>query len=150
MKVIGKTQVLALMAAMFLPALSAEQKVYLETLELSNVLTGYGEVRAGRSCDNHPLAIGGKTFVKGVGLHAQSQMDIALDGRAVKFVAQVGVDDEEPPNRQFGTVRFHVYADGKRVASTPVIRRGDAARSFDVPLAGVKLLSLRVDDGGDG
>lgn len=140
----------AIAAVACLGSLQADQKIYLDALDLSSVMTGFGEVRARRSCENNPLTVGGKTFKNGIGVHAESRMDVSLDGTAVKFVAQVGVDDEEPDNHQRGTVRFHVYADGKRVAGTKVIRRGDAAQTLEVPLAGVKKLSLRVDDGGDG
>ena len=40
------------------------------------------------------MTIGGQTFERGVGTHSVSEIAIQLDGKAVSFTAQVGLDDE--------------------------------------------------------
>ncbi len=139
--------VLALAASL---SVGAETKVWIDSLDLGPVITGFGQVRARRSCEDHTLSVGGQPYQNGIGVHAVSRMDIDLGGQAVKFVAAVGVDDEEPDNHMRGTVSFKVQADGKTVAATGVIRRGDKAKTIEVPLKGAKRLTLIVDDGGDG
>ena len=74
-------------------------------------------------------------------------MWIDLKGSATKFVSAVGVDDDAHGK---GSVGFEVWADGKKLADTGVMRGGNEAKLLTVDLRGVKQLLLRVNDGGDG
>lgn len=80
--------------------------------------TGYGNARVDRSIDGNPLTLQGKVY-KGVGTHADSKMIISLDGKAKRFSALVGVDDEASKN---GSVIFKITADGKEVYTSPLMR----------------------------
>lgn len=135
------------LTALFLStALGQAPPVNLETLDLNVVIQGWGEPRKGKSVDNNPLRIGGKTFATGLGTHAESSFLIELNG-ATRFRATVGVDDETEGK---GSVRFLVYLDGKLKAESPVLRGRAAAHTLDVDLTGAKRMRLVVDDGGDG
>ncbi len=103
-----------------------------------------GERNAG---DGHALSVGGKTYARGFGAHATSQMTFTLDGRQTGFSAGVGVDDEVGKR---GSVVFQVYADGQKLFDSGVMRGGDAARSVNVGLTGKRELRLVVTDAGDG
>jgi alpha-galactosidase len=122
--------------------------VRLESLELSGVEQDWGSARAAQSVGGHPLRIGGKEFAHGVGTHAHSEAELLLDGGALRFCAEVGVDDE--PCGGKGSVVFVVHVDDREALRTPVLRLGDPAQHVDVPLAGAKRLLLVVEDGGDG
>ncbi|MGI5236937.1 NPCBM/NEW2 domain-containing protein [Dactylosporangium sp. CA-139066] len=100
-----------------------------------------GEQAAG---DGGTLNVGGTTFAKGIGAHADSAVHVYL-GRACRtFTAQVGVDAEAGTN---GSVRFAVYGDGRLLAYTGVKTGGQAPTRLTVSTAGYLDLELRVTDG---
>ncbi|MBP5274343.1 MAG: NPCBM/NEW2 domain-containing protein [Abditibacteriota bacterium] len=94
-----------------------------------------------------PIMLGGKTFRKGFGVHADSILRFILPENAVRFTAAGGIDSHVSASG--GSCRGSVYTDGKKAAGSPVMK-GDAVYGFDVPLKGAKVLELRVDNGGDG
>jgi alpha-galactosidase len=114
-----------------------------ETLDLQAVEQDWGTPHANKSVDNHPLFIDGKKFEHGLGTHANSTLRIALWGKAERFTATVGVDDEVG---QRGSVTFKVTGDGKSLWESGVMRGGDPARQVSVDLHGVKTLLLSVGD----
>ena len=118
----------------------------LETLQLQYVEQGWGEPHANRSVDGHPLLINGKRFEHGLGTHANSIFRIALGGKAERFTATVGVDDEIGKQ---GSVVFKVAGDGKTLWESGVLRGGSPAKEVSVALDGVKMLVLTVGDAGD-
>ncbi len=59
----------------------------------------------------------------------------------------MGVDDEVGGK---GTVAFEVVGDGTTLLATEVLGGADPARRVDVDVTGVRRLTLRVLDGGDG
>lgn len=103
-----------------------------------------GETAAG---DGGPLTLRGTVHDKGLGVHAASEVVVDLDGAYRRFTAAVGVDDEVAGK---GSVVFEVLGDGRTLATTPVLTSADAARALDVDVSGVRRLTLRVTDGGDG
>ncbi|UMP06259.1 NPCBM/NEW2 domain-containing protein [Amycolatopsis sp. EV170708-02-1] len=113
---------------------------------------GYGPVERGTSNgesqagDGHRMSIGGVTYDDGLGVHAPSKVRLYLGGGCASFTSSVGVDDEKAG----GSVAFEVAGDGKRLAGTGVLKRGQAAEKLSVPLSGVQVLDLVVTDGGDG
>ena len=121
--------------------------LYVETLDLSKMTTGYGTAAAGKSIDGHPLTLGGVVYPHGIGTHAESVFVINLHGAATHFTSTVGVDDE---TNHSGSVAFSVVVDGKTAAQTKVLHGGDAPQLLSVDLTGAKVLTLRVSDGGDG
>jgi alpha-galactosidase len=94
------------------------------------------------------LTIGGQTFERGVGTHSVSEIAIQLDGKAVSFTAQVGLDDEIIEHKT--SAEFIVIGDGARLWSSGIVKAGDAPKLCSVSLDGVKRLELIVADGGDG
>ena len=125
-----------------------DHALWLDTLDLTKMSSGYAVPRAKRSVDNNPLSLGGAVFARGIGTHAGSEFRVALHGAATRFAAFVGLDDEK--NNSSGSVVFTVWVDGKRKAQTPPMRAGDKPRPLSVDLTGAQLLILRVGDAGDG
>jgi hypothetical protein len=85
---------------------------------------------------------------RGLGVRAPSRIDCSLDGLWDRFEASVGVDDVA---RFQGSVVFAIRLDGKEVLRTEVTRGGGGEpRAIRVPCGGARLLSLIVEDAGDG
>ncbi|HEU4424591.1 MAG TPA: glycoside hydrolase family 97 catalytic domain-containing protein [Pilimelia sp.] len=106
--------------------------------------TSNGEAAGG---DGATLSIGGTTFAKGIGAHAPGEITVWLGGACTRFLADVGIDDEVT---QPGSVAFHVLGDDRPLADSGVVRSGDGARPLAADTVGVRILTLRVTDGGDG
>lgn len=123
------------------------ETVSLSSLDLKQMTTGWSDAKADLGVTGKPLGIGGKKYSRGVGTHSASDFRVNLDGRATRFTAEVGVDDGAGKQ---GSVEFVISGDGKILWRSGVMSGGQAARPVDVDLAGVKILSLSVTDGGDG
>jgi len=121
--------------------------IWAETLDLSKLKQGYGEVHIGKNVDGGPITLGGIVYRHGIGTHAASDVLIDLKGSAVRFAAVAGVDDDR---RGVGSVRFHVFVDDRQPVSTPILRGGDHPQFLSVDLTGAQRLRLSVDDAGDG
>ena len=118
-------------------------------LDLVGAECGAGRTpKKGRNCEGKTLSIAGRTFEKGVGVHAPFSWKLLANGALERFTATVGVDDDVK-EAKMASVVFKVEADGKTVADTGVLRSGDRA-VIDADLRGAKWVTLRVTDAGDG
>jgi alpha-galactosidase len=136
------------LAALATGAVSAET-VWLDHLDVGTATQGWGTPQKNKSVGGHQLTIGGQVFERGFGTHAESTLIVNLNGGAQAFSASVGVDDEVNKNPA-ASVEFSVIGDGKVLWSSGVMRAGDPAKSCAVNLSGVKALTLKVGDAGDG
>lgn len=142
-------QKLAALAAIVISgtlSLSAET-VWLSSLDLKQMTTGWSDAKADRGVAGQPLSIAGRKFEHGVGTHAASRIRINLGGNAERFLAQVGVDDGAGGQ---GSVEFIVMGDGRVLWKSGVLKGTEAAKLLDVNVTGVRTLDLRATDGGDG
>ncbi len=122
--------------------------VRLDELDLTNVRQSWGAPHANQSVTGQPLAIGGQSYDHGLGTHAASVLYVDLAGRAQRFTARVGVDNDcEEPR---GTVLFRIVGDGRLLWKSPVLRSREPAASVDLKLDGIKTLVLIVNEAGDG
>lgn len=125
---------------------------FLSDWEWTAAESGFGPVEHDRSNaeaaqgDGRTLSIAGRSYAKGLGVHAPAQISYALAGRCTSFQADVGIDDEVPVH---GVVEFQVWTDGVLVTSSGPVRGGEAAHPLLVDLHGVQELRLVVSDGGD-
>lgn len=115
---------------------------------------GYGPVEVDKSNntnkggDGQTLTIGGVTYAKGLGTHANADIRYTLPGQCTTFTASIGVDDEVG-NR--GSVVFEVWnGTATKLYDSGVLRGADATKDISVPLNGVQQLRLVVRDAGDG
>ena len=129
------------------PSLFAET-VWLSSLDLKQMTTGWSVAKADHEIAGGPLSIHGERFAHGVG-HARDQQ--IPGGRWTEMPGAL------PPKWAWTTARAIKAAWNSLSAVTEkfcgdsgVLKGGEAARSVDVNLAGVKTLVLRVTDGGDG
>jgi hypothetical protein len=101
--------------------------------------------RKDKDVEDKPLRLGGgKAYRKGIGTHAPSEIVYKLDGAYARFLAEVGGAEEG------GSIVFQVYADGKLLFDSGVLRGMREVEPIDLPVAGVRTLRLVVTDASDG
>jgi alpha-galactosidase len=100
---------------------------------------GWGGARADSAPYGQVLHVAGKPFAAGIGILANSRMEVHNKG-GVRFTVMVGVDDSATDKAR--VVTFAVYGDGKLLATSPALKWGMAAKPLSVPVAGVKLIEL--------
>ncbi|HEY3392664.1 MAG TPA: NPCBM/NEW2 domain-containing protein, partial [Lacipirellulaceae bacterium] len=105
-----------------------------------------------RNVLGEPLSVGGKQYLKGVGMHSAARLTYRLNGNYRRFDAAVALDDSAGTR---GSVTFSVYVQREgawEVAFTSgIVRGGEAPRPVSVDVAGAQALTLTVDfaDRGD-
>lgn len=99
-----------------------------------------------RSVTGLPLVVEGRTYARGLGVHAPSRLVYALDGGFRSLRGEVGVDDQVLRLASRGSVEFRVLVDGELRWSSGVVRGGEPARAIaPVDLTGARELVLEVD-----
>ncbi|UHQ98829.1 NPCBM/NEW2 domain-containing protein (plasmid) [Natrinema zhouii] len=120
---------------------------YLSDHEWTTATIGWGSIGLDESVDGNTLSIGGETYEKGIGIHAESEIVYYLNGNVSQFVTDVGIDDEVGDE---GNVKFRVLGDDEVLIETDVLTGEDSAVSLDVDISGVDVLELVVTEGTDG
>ncbi|MDX8140694.1 glycoside hydrolase family 97 catalytic domain-containing protein [Lentzea sp. BCCO 10_0061] len=137
----------------FVPPPTPANGAQVSDLPFMSETNGWGPVERDRSNgentggDGNVLTVGGVTYAKGLGTHAPSEVSVYLGRGCEHFTAKIGLDDE---TGQPGSVSFQVYGDDKPLYDSGVIAGKGAAVPIDVDVSDVRMLSLRVTDGGDG
>src|SRR5258705_684028 len=80
-------------AIMCTAALVSAETVWLSSLDLTHMPSGWSLPKADFGVAGKPISISGKQFARGVGTHATSKLRVDLGRKANRFFAQVGVDD---------------------------------------------------------
>ncbi|MET0134616.1 MAG: NPCBM/NEW2 domain-containing protein, partial [Kibdelosporangium sp.] len=93
------------------------------------------------SADGRTLTIGGTQYAKGIGVHARSEVRYHLGGRCTGFTATVGIDDEAGDN---GSVTMEVWAAGRQLANSGVVRGSDGPRVLTADVTGQPYVNLAV------
>ncbi|MCX5383414.1 NPCBM/NEW2 domain-containing protein [Streptomyces sp. NBC_00083] len=110
---------------------------------------GYGPPERDRSngesgaADGHTLALAGTTYAKGIGGHADSDIEVYTGGKCTAFTADAGIDDEI---NGYGEVAFSVEADGKVLWTSPKVTGASATVPVNVPLGGARHVHLKITD----
>jgi len=121
--------------------------VYISDLKPIRATVGWGELTPDKSIQGKTLTIAGKTYPKGMGTHAVSELTYALKPGYRLFVATVGIDDEIG---QRGSAVFRVAIDGRDVFKTARMAGPQGHWNIHVVIPpGSKRISLFADDGGD-
>ncbi|MDV9188998.1 NPCBM/NEW2 domain-containing protein, partial [Streptomyces sp. SR27] len=93
--------------------------------------------------DGRPLTLAGQTYEKGIGAHADSDIEVYLGGRCTTLTADVGIDDEI---NGYGEVAFSVEADGKVLWTSPRLTGASATLPVNVDVTGARHVRLRITD----
>lgn len=117
---------------------------------------GWGPIEIDRSNgeqasgDGRPLTLNGKTYTRGFGTHAGSELRYSLLGSGAfctRLNVDIGVDDEVGSR---GSVVFQVFLDGRKAFDSGVMTGASATRSAEVDITGARELRMVVTDAGDG
>jgi alpha-galactosidase len=97
-----------------------------------------------------PISVKGVVYATGVGVASPSELGYYLGKQCSRLTGTVGLDDAvRNVGPEGATSGFTVVGDGAVLFASGVLTRDDTA-SLDVDVSGVRVLSLLVDDGGDG
>jgi len=108
---------------------------------------GWGGARADSAPYGQVLHVAGKPFAAGIGILANSRLEVRNTG-ARRFAAAVGVDDSATDKRH--GVTFAVYGDGKLLTTSKPLKWGMSAQSISASVAGVTVIELVArSPGGD-
>lgn len=102
-----------------------------------------GDIEAG---DGTTLTLNGKTYEKGLGVHADSTIIYDLGGFYSRFLTDIGVDDAVGAK---GSVIFQVFADNTKIYDSGIMGGNSATRSLNLNVTGKKQLKLVVLKGFD-
>ncbi|MFE0650381.1 sulfatase-like hydrolase/transferase [Streptomyces sp. NPDC059534] len=125
---------------------------YLSDLPWIRAVNGWGPVERDTSNgknaagDGTPIAFGGTTYAKGLGVHAYSDVAFHLGGAGNRFTAVVGIDDFSARQSSAGATRATVYGDDRILLATPTLTAATGPVPVDVDVRGVRVLRLEVTD----
>ena len=102
--------------------------------------TSNGEQAAG---DGHTISLHGVKYAKGLGVHANSEVDVPLNGAYTTFQSDIGIDDEVLPHRA-SPVDFQVWADGVKLFDSGNVTNASPTQSVNVNVTGRSVLVLKV------
>ncbi|MDP7287251.1 MAG: SUMF1/EgtB/PvdO family nonheme iron enzyme [Phycisphaerae bacterium] len=135
---------------------AAGKKIDLTTIKPTALTSGHGGLRINKGLSANVLQIGRKKFKKGLLLHAPSSIHFKLDGKYVRFEAEVGIGAGAGKN---GSCTFRVldkydpagmkkYPLGKKVYVEKGAPRGRPARAARAatPIVNIKALGLAIAD----
>lgn len=107
-----------------------------------DVMSTYAPLNTG----NPPFSIAGQKYSTGIWTHAVSTIHVPIPAHAVTFESDFGKEDSEnfPSN-----VQCAISIDGDERVRSGIMTLGDSARHLRVNVAGGKILTLSVFDGGD-
>jgi len=140
------------------PSVPLPPSVYLDSLKPLFAKNGWGKLGINQSIAGKPLMVDGKTYAHSLGCHANALVVYAIPTGAKRFVAVVGLDDEQK-NDERSSMTFEVYGDVKEMGETPELLAKSPVLSpktlrtwaFNVELTERhKELRLVVSDAGDG
>ena len=127
------------------PEVDKDGKVYL-TKAAAGFCESFWRVLNDKGVEGKAISVGGKTYARGLGVHADSEITFPLDGKFATFHAVPGPDDAH-----HGTVEMKILVDGKeKYASGKVSSAGFKAKPVAIAVTGAKELTLVVTDAGDG
>ncbi len=96
-----------------------------------------------KNYNNDPIAIGGRTYKKGLGCKSNSRMMYKINGRARRFRAVVGLDDSYGGEE---TGRFRIlnedFFGNKVLFDSGRMKAGSAGKGVDIDVSDVKCLLL--------
>ena len=140
------------------PPLPPLPEIFISDLKPLASTTGWGQPGINKSVEGKPLTVGGKTYQRGLGTHANGLAVFGVPAGARRFVAVVGLDDEKQDDPR-SSVIFETYGDVKEMGELPVMLARSPILSsktvrfwtFDLKLnSRFKELRLVVTDAGDG
>ncbi|MBX3473555.1 MAG: NPCBM/NEW2 domain-containing protein [Planctomycetes bacterium] len=99
------------------------------------------KVRRDQAQGGGPISIRGRTYAKGLGVHALSKLTFDVNRGYKRLLAEVGLDDSAG---DLASVEFKIYADGKLIWESGVLRRSSGAKAIDIDILNANQIVLEV------
>lgn len=141
------------------PPLPAKPEITITALKPVQAKNGWGgAVRVNKTVQDKPLTLEGRQYKDGMGVHAASLLVYKIPKGAKRFVALVGLDDEQKHDPRASVV-FEVHGDVKEMGESPVLLGKSPVLCdktlrtwcFDLALSDrYREIRLVVTDAGDG
>lgn len=131
-----------------LPAAAAEDTVYLgDRQDLFIARDSLDDFGWNTAHSGEPITIGAQKYDKGIGFHCQPDRDAYVEfdisSLGMKyFSAFVGVLQEANYFVEWGSISFHIYGDGKLLASSPMVEWNNEPYFLSCAVEGVSTLKL--------
>ncbi|HEY2674405.1 MAG TPA: NPCBM/NEW2 domain-containing protein [Rugosimonospora sp.] len=123
---------------------------YLSDQPWLDASSGWQVAAPDTSVGGNPITLGGTGYPKGLGVASPSTVDYYLGGNCTALSGTAGIDDAvNGVDQQGGTATFTVQGDGQDRYDSGTVDR-TATHGFTVDLTGVRVLTLKVGDAGDG
>jgi len=123
-------------------------RIFLDEMDISQVQQGWSEAKTNTNLSGDSLSVNGVRYERGIGTHAISEIEVALDKKALAFHAWVGIDDKVAKVNG-GTVIFKVYCDDVEVFNSNIMTSNEDAKEIAIDLTGVSRLLLVCNDAYD-
>lgn len=116
--------------------------VPVQTLQPIRQTQAWSTAQMGKSVENHTLSISGRSYVFGIGTHANSSLTYRIDGKYSKFHSVVGLDDESA----CGDGAIWIVRADQKVIYTSEVLTSRMSDTIDVDIAGVNVLELETKE----
>ncbi len=110
------------------------------TIVNPDVTTASGGPRADFTPQGGQISLTGRRQDYGIGIQANSRLEILAKGQFSRFTAMVGVDDSSPDTDD--RVVFKVYGDRKLLFESSPLSHGAVPAKVDLKVSGVEILEL--------
>lgn len=126
---------------------------YTSDLTAESVKVGYGQFKKDAAPGGNAITLLRQglavTYVKGIGVHANSEVAYNIEGKGYDFFeSYIGVDYATDRTRASAT--FEVYVDGEKKFFSDVMKASSEHEFIKVPVTGAKKVTLVTTDAGDG
>jgi hypothetical protein len=122
-------------SATFLDEMPARINVAVDGLGETALPEGWTPARVGVAPNGDPLRVGAETANKGIGLFANSRLEIRASGEFTRFTATPAILDGAAP------VRFRLYAD-RRLVQDIMLAPGASPTAFEADVTGANIIEL--------
>jgi hypothetical protein len=128
------------------PKVKPYPQVRIGSVRASRGYQEWGEPQQNLTVDSRPIVVKGQRFESGIGVHARSELEFPLQAAFKRFTGQVALPDyvTQKPGRA-PQVRFSIVGDGRTLWEGPVVSVASGGIPFDVDVADVRALTLRVE-----
>ena len=110
----------------------------------------FDQARRNTSIEGNPATIAGVRYADAIGMHANAEFTLTLDGKAVKATGAVGIDDETNGR---GSVNFQWFdassGNRKLLWESGEMKPGEKAKEFSINLNGITRLQFVAAQGSD-
>ncbi len=110
-----------------------------------DVTAASGGPRADLTPQGRTITLAGQPQAYGIGIQANSRLEILAQRQFTRFMALAGVDDSSVDAS--GKVVFRVYGDRKLLFESTPLKRGAAPVAIEVAVSGVDILELTAEGG---